>query len=443
MTEEMLTKALEKAKRAGASAADALFVKSTDVTVSQRLGKPEEMQRSEERGLGLRVLVGQKIATGCTSDFSDEAVEEMVGRTLAMAREGIDDPHAGMADPARLIKDVPALDLNDPDGEPDVEDLRALCVETEEIAMQDEAITNSEGAEAGFTQAEICLATSTGLAKCYSGSHSGLSVCVLGGQGEAMQRDYAYSSARYMADLRSPSALGEEARMRTLRRLNPRKVSTQSVPVVFDPRIGRRLVSSFCSAISGAVVARGTSFLKEKMGEQIFHPAITIMDDPRRLRGLGSRPFDGEGLPAEAMALVKDGVLQEWLLDVRSANQLDLKSNGRAARGLNSSPSPSNTNCYIEPGTRSPQDMMADISQGLYVTDAFGGGANIVTGDFSLGVAGLWIENAELAYPVSEVTIAGELPAMYQQLQAADDLVFDSATCVPTLRIDGMTVAGS
>ncbi len=257
-----------------------------------------------------------------------------------------------------------------------------------------------------------------------------------------MQRDYAYSSVRYLENLRDAGELGREAAERTLRRLNPQKVKTASVPVVFDPRIGKRMVSSLCGAISGASIARGTSFLKDKLGEQIFNAAISIIDDPLRIRGLGSKPFDGEGLPTARLELVKDGVLQHWLLDIRSANQLGLKSNARAGRGLSSSPSPGSTNAYIPAGELTPQALMADIASGLYVTDAFGGGANIVTGDFSLGVSGIWIENGELTHPVSEVTIAGELLSMYQQLHAANDLMFDSATCVPTLRIDGMTVAG-
>jgi PmbA protein len=443
MTEQILQQVLELAKAAGATQADALMVRSQDLTVSQRLGKPEEMQRSEEEAVGLRVFVGQKIATAVSSDFSADALKKMAEKSVAMAKEGIDDEYASIAAQERLIKDVPELELNDPAGEPDIAHLRERCAQAEDAAMSHEGITNSEGAEAGYGASRLTLATSNGLLKSYGGSHAGLSVCVLAGAGDKMQRDYAYSSVRYLENMKDPAALGHEAAERTLRRMNPQKVKTQKVPVVFDPRIGKRMVSALCGAISGASVARGTSFLKDKMGAQIFAEGISITDDPLRLRGLASKPFDGEGLPTQKLELVKNGVLQHWLLDLRSAAQLGLTSNARASRGLGSSPSPSATNCYIEAGQVSVEELLGDIDAGLYVTDAFGGGANIVTGDFSLGVSGLWIEKGEKTVAVSEITIAGELLPMYQQMRVADDLVFDGSTCVPTLRIDGMTVAGS
>jgi PmbA protein len=407
MTEQILQQVLELAKAAGATQADALMVRSQDLTVSQRLGKPEEMQRSEEEAVGLRVFVGQKIATAVSSDFSADALKKMAEKSVAMAKEGIDDEYASIAAQERLIKDVPELELNDPAGEPDIAHLRERCAQAEDAAMSHEGITNSEGAEAGYGASRLTLATSNGLLKSYGGSHAGLSVCVLAGAGDKMQRDYAYSSVRYLENMKDPAALGHEAAERTLRRMNPQKVKTQ------------------------------------KMGAQIFAEGISITDDPLRLRGLASKPFDGEGLPTQKLELVKNGVLQHWLLDLRSAAQLGLTSNARASRGLGSSPSPSATNCYIEAGQVSVEELLGDIDAGLYVTDAFGGGANIVTGDFSLGVSGLWIEKGEKTVAVSEITIAGELLPMYQQMRVADDLVFDGSTCVPTLRIDGMTVAGS
>ena len=329
------------------------------------------------------------------------------------------------------------------DNEPEVEWLLAQCREAEETALAVEGVTNSEGGSAGYSRCDITLLTSDGFNGSYAKTSFSLSASVLVGEGTGMERDYAYSTARHRKSLKSGSEIGQEAAERALKRLNPSKKDTCKVPVIFDPRVGRGLVGSFTGAISGAAVARGTSFLKDKIGEQIFNPNITITDEPHRANGLASRPFDGEGCRSEALSLVEKGVLNHWLLDSRSARQLGLQSNGRAARGLSSGTSPSSTNVTLEAGELSPESLIGEIEDGFYVVETFGMGVNLVTGDYSQGASGFWIEKGKLAYPVSEVTIASTLPEMFLGLSAANDLTYEYATNTPTLRINEMMVAGS
>jgi PmbA protein len=286
------------------------------------------------------------------------------------------------------------------------------------------------------------LATTDGFAHSYSGSYYSLSVAVLAGQDEGMERDYDYSSARHFADLASPEAIGKSAAERTLKRLNPKQAPTSNLPIVFDPRVSRGLLNYFAGAISGSAVARKTSFLKDTLGKEIFAPSITIMDDPHRPRGLSSKPYDAEGVAAKKRAFIEKGGLTSWLLDSRSARQLGMHSTGHASRGLSSPPSPSATNLYMEPGSLTPQALMADIKQGLYVTETQGMGVNLITGDYSQGAAGFWIENGQITYPVSEVTIAGHLNDMFKQMTPANDLEFRYSVNAPTLRIEKMMVAG-
>lgn len=429
------------ARAAGADAADALYYASRSLSVSHRLGKPEGLDQSESGGIGLRVFVGNRFATVSSSDTSAGALSELATRAVAMARLAPEDAFSKLAPRELLAGSVPDLELYDAT-EPDARTLQRACAEAEESALAMEGITNSEGASAGYGHTEFALVTSNGFAHAYRSSHYSVSVSVLAGSGTAMERDYDYSSTRFTADLKSPAAIGREAASRALARLHPRKVSTQTVPVVFDPRVARRLLSSFAGAINGSSIARGTSFLKGAMNTQVFSPSVTIIDEPHRKRGMGSRPFDGEGLPTRRTELVKDGVLQTWLLDMRSAGKLGLAPTGHASRGLSSPPSPSTSNCYIAAGTLSPQELMADIKDGFYVTELIGMGVNMVTGDFSQGASGFWIEGGKRAYPVSEVTIAGTLQEMFANLQAANDLCFDYATNAPTLRVGQMTIAG-
>lgn len=443
MSLDRITDLLARAKKAGADDADAVYVEGTSLSVAQRLGKMEKLERSEGADLGLRVLIGKKQAVVSSSDVSDSALDQLVERAVAMAKNAPEDPYCGIADPSELAEtfDVDGLELCEP-GEVSQEKLIEWATACEEAARSVDGITNSEGADAGWGSHQITLAATNGFANTYIGSGSHISVCVLAGTGTAMERDYDYDSAVFSTDLRDPAEIGLEAANRTLRRLNPRKVKSTQVPLIYDPRVSGSIVGHLAGAINGAAIARGTSFLLEAMGKEVFAPNITIVDNPHRKRGLRSKPFDAEGVANTKRNLIENGVLQTWIMDLRSARQLGLKSTGNASRGAGSLPSPSTTNLYMEPGTVSPHDMIKDVKQGLYITDMIGSSINGVTGDYSRGASGFWIENGEIAYPVSEITVAGNLKDMFKSVTAANDLTFKYGTNAPTLRIDGMTVAG-
>jgi PmbA protein len=438
----VLETAVKTAQKSGADAADALIWRSLSLSIGERFGKLEKLQRSESQDLGLRVFVGKRQAIVSTSDFGKAALEELAARAVAMARAVPEDPFCGLADPSEIEKNPPKLDVLDPK-EPSEAELTALVREAEAAARAVPGVTNSEGAEAGWGRSEAALMTSTGFYGQYAASNSGVSVSVLAGTGTGMERDYDYSSAIYFSDLESAAKLGRNAGERAVRRLNPRKMATEKVPIIYDPRVSASMVGHLLGAINGSSIARGTSFLKTKMGEQIFSPEIEIIEDPHRARGLRSRPFDAEGLPTARRVLVEGGVLKTWLLDCRSARQLGLKSTGNAHRGTSSPPSPASSNVYMAMGKISRADLLKGVDRGFYVTEMMGSAVNGVTGDYSRGAAGFWIENGELAFPVSEVTIAGNLNDMFKAITVADDLEFRYGVDAPTLRIDGMTLAGA
>jgi PmbA protein len=441
-SQEILGSLLDAARRAGADAADALLVENVSASVSYRLGKLEDVERSESADLGLRVFLGNKVAFVSSTDFSRDALDGLPERAIAMARLAPDDKFAGLAPKDRLAKTIPALDLEDA-SEPEADVLVARARDAEAAGMAVKGVTNSEGGGASFSRAGVALATSEGFYGRYAGTSHGIGVAVLAGEGTGMERDYDHASARHAADLRSAEEIGRTAGERAVARLNPRKAKSQSVPVVFDARESGGLVGHFAGAISGSAIARGVSFLKDKMGEEIFAPAISIIDDPHRLRGLRSKPFDGEGVANQRRALIEKGRLTTWLLDCASARQLGLETTGHAARGTGGPPHPAVTNLYMQAGTLSPDELIADIEQGFYVTELMGMGVNGVTGDYSRGAAGFWIEKGKITFPVSEVTIAGNLKDMFRNLTAASDLVFRHGTNAPTLRIEGMTIAGA
>ena len=433
---------LEGARKAGADAADALYVEGISSSVSYRLGKLEDVERAENYDLGLRVFVGQKVAFVSSTDFSADALAALPGRAVAMARLAPEDRFAGLAPQDRLAKDIPQLDLEDA-AEPSAETLieRARAVEGAALAV--EGVTNSEGGGASFSRNAVALATSTGFFGRYAGTNHSIGVAVLAGEGTGMERDYDHASARHAGDLRDPADIGRTAGEKAVRRLNPRSMPSQAIPVLFHPDEAAGLLGHFAGAISGAAIARGVSFLKDRLGQPVFARGVKVMDDPHRPRGLRSKPFDGEGVANKALALIDDGRLTSWLLDCASARQLGLRTTGHAARGTGGPPSPSTTNLYLEAGRLSPKELMADIKQGFYVTELMGMGVNGVTGDYSRGAAGFWIENGEIAFPVSEVTIAGNLKDMFLNLVPASDLEFRHGTNSPTVRIEGMTLAGA
>ena len=433
---------IARATKAGADAADAVLFEGASLSHAQRLGKVEKLERSEGYDLGLRVLIGKRQAIVSSNDRSPAALGELIERAIAMAKTVPEDPYCGLAAPEELARDWPSLELDDP-SEPPPETLIARASAAEEAARAVAGVTNSEGAEASWGRSKVALAASNGFAGSYSGTNSSVSVAVLAGTGTGMERDYDYSSAVWAEDLLDPQAIGKSAGERAVKRLNPRKVPTQKVPVVFDPRVAGGMLRHLIGAISGPAIARGTSFLKDKLGQRIFPARLSIIDDPHRKRGLRSKPFDGEGTRNQRRAIIEDGVLKTWLLDQRSARQLGLKSTGHASRGTSGPPGPAPTNLYMEPGKLTPEALIADIKQGFYVGELMGMGVNGITGDYSRGAAGFWIENGALAYPVSEVTIASNLKEMFLGLTVANDLVFKTGNDAPTLRIEGMTVAGA
>ncbi len=439
---DLLSALLARAKRAGADAADAVLVHSAALSHARRLGKLEKLERAESSDLGLRVFVGRRQSILSSTDMSMKALDELAERAVAVARLVPEDPFCGLAEPAQIFKAKPAsLDLEDKQ-EPAMDRLVKLAEAAEAAAMAIKGVTNSEGAEAGWSRTSIALAASNGFSGGYTATHHSLSAAVLAGSGTAMERDYDYCTTVHAADMEDAAKIGRTAGERAVARLNPRKVKTAAVPIVYDRRISGGLLGHLAGAINGAGIARGTSFLKDKLGQAVFRAGVNIVDDPHRKRGLRSKPFDAEGIANKRRALIENGVLTTWLLDLRSARQLKLESTGHASRGTGGPPSPSPTNLYLEAGTKTPAELMADIKEGFFVTDLMGMGVNSVTGDYSRGASGFWIENGKPAYPVSEVTIAGNLKQMYLNLYPANDLEFRRGTDAPTLRIEGMTVAG-
>jgi PmbA protein len=438
---QVLDDLLAKARSAGADAADAVLVESTAISHAQRLGAVERLERSEEQDLGLRVFVGRRQACVSSSDLAAGALDGLVERALAMARNVPEDPYCGLAAPEQLATDWPQLDTCDPE-EPEADALIARARRCEEAARAVEGITNSEGAEAGWSRARIALAASNGFRGGYATSQHSVGCAVLAGEGTAMERDYAFHTAVYGTDLEDPEQVGARAGQNTVRRLHPRQAKTGRYPVIFHPRVGNGLLRSLAGAISGPAVARGTSFLQDKMGAEVFAPGLTVVEDPHIHRGLKSAPFDAEGLPRRRHRVIDDGVLTTWFLSLSSARQLGLEPTGHASRGTTSPPAPSPTNMWLEPGERSAEELFAGVAEGFYVTEMMGMGVNQVTGDYSRGAAGFWIENGALAYPVAEVTVAGNLKDMFRNITPASDLEFRYGIDVPHLRVDGMTLAG-
>lgn len=433
---------LKWAKAAGADSADALYVNGESTSVAQRMGEREKLESSEGRDLGLRVFVGQRQAFVSSTDFAPAALRALAGRAVDMARAVPEDPVCGIAPEELLAGSWPDLDLNDRK-RPSAKALLEMAAEAEDAARSVKGVTNSEGAEASWGRTAVMLAASNGFSGGYRRSGYSLSCAVLGGEGTGMERDYEWSSAVHLEDLMAPGTVGRNAGKFVVRRLNPRKAKSARVPVVYDRRISGGLIGHLAGAINGRAVARGTSFLKDKMGEKIFADGIRILDNPHRKRGLGSRPFDAEGLPTKRYAVIDDGRLTTWLLDLAAARQLNLKPTGHASRGTSGPPSPTTSNFYLEKGKLSYDTLLGDIKSGLYITDLIGFGVNGVTGDYSRGASGFWIEDGKLAWPVSGITVAGNLKDMFLNMTPANDLQFKSSTNAPTVRIEGMTVAGA
>ena len=429
------------ARKAGADAADAVAVRSVSLGVEIRDGAVDESERAEGDDVGLRVLVGRRQAVVSTNDVGGADVDALAERAVAMAKVAPEDAYAGLADSALLARKFAELDLVDAEL-PTVAHLEELARRSEAAAMATPGVSKSGGASASAGIGGMVLVTSHGFQGSYLSSRHSVSMTAIAGEGTGMERDYDYSSVLHAADLDSPEQIGRKAAERAIERVNPRKAATQKVPIVFDPRVAGSLIRHLTSAINGSAIARKTSFLIDKRGERLFAPGIRIIDNPLRPRGLNSRPFDAEGVAGERRALIDDGVLTTWLLDSATGRELGLATTGHAQRGVSSSPSPGATNVHLEAGSVSPEQLIADIGQGFYVSDLIGMGVNIITGDYSRGAAGFWIENGKRTYPVSEVTIAGHLNDIFRTLTPANDLEFRHGVNAPTLRVEGLTVAG-
>ena len=433
---------IERARKAGADAADAVFGADASESIQVRLGKLEDVQRSESEHISLRVFVGRRSASIGSSDMSDAALGELAARAVAMARAAPEDAYAGLAPEELLFKGpFPALDLED-SAEPSPQTLRRLAEETEDAARAVAGVTNSEGGGASAGRGLFALATSHGFSGAYASTSRGLSASVVAGEGGGMQRDYAWRSAHHAGDLPGPAEIGELAGTRAVARLDPGRLESGPMPVVFDPRASGSLIGHLLGAISGAAIARRASFLLDRLDQALFDSAVTIADDPFRPRGLRSRPFDGEGLPCAARNLVEGGHVTGWLMDSAAARQLGLAPSGHASRGHGGAPGVSASNVHLAAGSVTPAQLMADIVDGVYITELIGMGVNGVTGDYSRGASGYRIVNGALAGPVAEFTVAGNLLDMFKALTPADDLEWHRAVNVPTLRVDGMMVAG-
>ena len=433
---------IDYARRAGADAADAVYAGQLSEAVQVRLGKLEDVERSESEHLGLRVFTGQRSASIGSSDLSDAALQELAERAVTMARLAPEDPYAGLA-PAELLTSGPVLDLDMADPrELGPAQLRELALAAEDAARAVPGVTNSEGGGAMIGARSFALVTSHGFAGSFGGTSRQISASVIAGEGASMQRDYAYRSAHHLEDLPEAAEIGKQAGDRAVARLNPGKLKSGAMPVVFDPRVGGSLIGHLAGAISGSAIARRASFLLDHDLAQIFARGITIADDPLRRRGLASRPFDGEGLPTAPRLLVEDGRLTGWLMDSAAARQLGGAPTGHAVRGGGGAPGVSPSNLHLAAGALSVAELIADIEEGVLVTELIGSGVNGVTGDYSRGASGFRIVKGQIAGPVAEFTVAGNLMTMFAAMTPANDLEWYRSVNVPTIRIDGMMVAG-
>ena len=437
---------IDTALSSGASAADCVLSRSRGVSLTRRLGKDETIERYEDFDTGLRVFVGNKIASVSTNENSETAIKDVARRAVDMAKIAPQDDFSLIAS-QEILEEFPineALSVDSYDKvEPNIDIIRDRAKEVEDTALSVKGITNSDGADASWGEGETLLMTSNGFFGCSKKSNHSVSVVVIAEKNGKMERDYDYSSKVFGEDLKTSKQIGLEAANKTLARMGATKPVTGKYPVIFDPRVSRSIAGHFATAINGSAIARKTSFLKDMLNKQVANTSINIVDDPFLERGLGSRLFDAEGLGSRKYTLIKDGVLQQWLLDLSSAKQLNLKPFGNAKRGISGPPSPGTSNFMILPGKITPENLIKGISNGFYVTDMIGSSVSMITGDYSRGASGFWIKNGKLSMPITEATIAGNLKEMFMTLQPANDLDFSHSMNSPTLLIEGMTIAGN
>lgn len=436
---------LRAARKAGADAADAMALAGTSVSIDVRGGVLEQAERSEGTDIGLRVFVGQRQANVSASDTRAETLTEMAERAVAMAREAPQDPYAGLADPGQLAQspDIAALDMADPAPEPDPAALQRDAEEAEAAALAVQGVTQAQGASAGYGRTDVWLAASNGFSNGYGRTQRSLSAVAIAGTGTGMERDHDGDSRIHQADLRAAADIGRTAGERAVAALGARKPPTGRYPVVFDERIAASLIGHLLSATNGVAIARGASWLRDALGTQVLPAHLSVIEDPLRPRATASRPFDAEGLPTARRAIVQDGVLTGWTLDLSTGRKLNMPSTGNAARGTSSAPSPSTWNVALTPGDRTRDDLLRDMGTGLLITSMIGSTINPNTGDYSRGASGFWVENGQIAYPVNECTVAGNLRDMLMTLVPANDARPSLSRVVPSLLVEGMTLAGS
>jgi PmbA protein len=442
---ELAEWALSEASRRGATAAEILIISAESLSAGVRRGEVEKLKSSREQRLGLRVFTGQSSATASTADLEQSALGEFVGSAVARARLTAADPWSGLPDASLHPRHLPELELTDPNHRIiDAGRALGLTRAAEGAALKlDSRIKNSEGAEFDSGYYHVTFANSQGFSGEYAGTSYSLSVVPIAQNGDSMQRDYWYTTNRRYDKLEEPESVGLTAARRALRRLGARKIKSTRAPVVLDPDIATGLIRSLAGAASGPSLYRGASFLIGKLGAQIASPNVTIVDDGTIVSGLGSKPFDGEGLPTSRKAIVEKGVLRSYLLDTYSARKLKLEPTGNAARSVGETPSAGPTNLYLQAGPYSPEEIIRSVKQGFYVTELIGFGVNMVTGDYSRGACGLWIEDGQLGYPVQEITIAGNLNEMFQSIEmVGNDLHWRSSAASPTIKIAEMMIAG-
>ncbi len=436
--EQRAAQLVEAALKAGADHCDCVVASSQSLSLSVREGNLENTERSESDDFSLRVFCGNRTASVSANQTND--LHQLCERAVSMAKVSPEDPHAMLAPQERLASEFPDLDLFD-NNEPDVEVMTNAALECEAAGLEVNDVTKSMGAGSNWGMTGFVLATSNGFSGSYSLSRFSLSTAMIAGEGTSMQRDYDYDSAAHNEDLLSPQSIGKSAGERAVKRLNPRQVKSGSFPIIVDRRQSNGLLATLAGAINGASIARKTSFLRDMMEELICREEVNIICDPLRMRGLGSRPVDGEGIATAPITFVKNGVLQQWVLDCASAHELGLQTNARAVRS-GAGTAPSTTNLYMDNGQTSLEEMISSIKSGLYLNETIGHGINMVNGDYSKGAGGFWIENGELAFPVSEITIAGNLKQMFASMTPANDLEFKNATNAPSLYVEGMTIGG-
>ncbi len=441
LTADLLT----AARKAGASDADAIAVDGTSISIDVRDGKLEQAERSEGIDIGLRVLIGKRQACVSASDVSPSTITTMAERAVAMAREAPEDKHIGLADPDQLATswDLGALDLVDPNDEPAAAGLQEMARQAEAAALGVKGISKIDSASAAYGRRNIYLAASNGFVGGYSRTSHANSCVAITGDGTKMERDYYGDFRIHGSDMETPEAIGQKAAERTLARSGARKPPTGSFPVLYDERVANSLIGHLLGAINGVAIARGASWLRDAMGQQVLPASLSIHEDPLRARATSSKPFDAEGLPAIARDIVRDGVLQGWTLDLGTARQLGMQSTGSASRGTSSPPSPSLSNIALTQGDKSRADLLADMGTGLLVTSMIGSSINATTGDYSRGASGFWVENGEITYPVNECTLAGNLRDMLMTIIPANDARLHLSRVVPSLLVEGLTLAGA